>query len=1243
MRIRRLELCGFKSFGDRTVFQFADGISAVVGPNGCGKSNVLDAIRWLLGEQNARLLRGQGMEDVIFGGASGRAATGVAEATLVLDNADDSLGERFSRFPEVEVSRRLFRDGESVYQINGARCRLKDVVDLFMDTGVGARASSVIEQGRVVDLINSKPSDRRALIDEAAGIVGYKARRQEAQRRLETTEQNLLRVGDVADELRRQANALRRQAAKANRYRKLQAYRKQSEVLISLAETHNQTDRYRDSLERLTDLQGERDRLLGEERTTQVQLDAAREQTRNAAAAVDELKERLASVQRGIETREREREFCRREADGLERRAQSLLQDCDDGEARSKALAAEVERLRHEETDRQQELKFTAQERQRRERDMAASESALKTRQEELSTVRAEDEQHNAAAASLRSNLDGLAHRSADHHRRLERLAEERERADARLAAARERREEVAGRQGELEAEVGAQRAHLAEVADELEGRRGAWAAMMASIGELTDLMRDREARRQSLEEVLSRFEGFGAGVRAALRLRDETDGGAGIVGTVADVLEVPAEYEQAIEAALGTSLQSVLVREREHGVAGVAYLAQREAGRTTFVPLSKLRLTAPPLTPDDDTVAAVACEVVATAPEYEEAIELLLGGVLIVADLETALQLRDSGVDGHRLATLAGDVVEVSGAITGGAGPDTGVLGQKRELRQVVSELADLRAEEADARSVVESISTATERLEEDRVATEARLHALDVDRARIEGERRAADREVEAARQQRGTRQTDAEHTEGIIADIERQRAAGTAELSRIEEEQERSRGQLEHLGRVSETLQGDLEQHRGRAFQARLDATSAKERLESARARRLQVEERGGEVAAKVDRDREERSGIAGRMTELEAKVAQLGKELERGELDRTTAGEMVERAIAHHGEVAKGGLAFEERIGRSREERAALEEQIQSATTQVALIESELEHLRDDLRQGYDLDLKQVFATMERDGEVDLVLRGTLPRALGEDDGEEAGDSEEVPAVGHADEATEDGQGIRVTYRWDELTDAAALEERRRALIKVRVDLQRIGEINMAAPEAYQQVKGKHDELRKQTDDLEASIERIRRGIAKLNRTSRERFAEAFEQVNVHFRELYPRLTGGGQAYLALTSPEDLLETGLEVHVQPPGKKLKAMGLLSGGEKAMAALSLLFAVFLHRPSPFCLLDEVDAELDEANVRRLAALLREMRERTQFVVITHTRRTMEVADVLFGVTMEQPGVSKLVSVKLEDVAVA
>jgi len=1229
MRIRRLELTGFKSFSERTVFQFSEGISCIVGPNGCGKSNVIDAIRWILGEQNARRLRGQGMDDVIFGGSSASSATGVAEAILVLDNAEGELGEQFAQFSEVEVGRRLYRDGESVYLLNGVRCRLRDVTDLFLDTGVGARAFSVIEQGRVVSLISSRPQDRRSLIEEAAGIVGYKARRLEAQRRLDSTEQNLLRVGDVASELRRQMNALKRQATKANRFRRLQAIRKESELLLILAETRLQTDRYRQWHDQLTDLEAAREELMRTEGELTVRQEAQRDSLRNATAAVDEIKERLAHIKADVQTKEREREFANREIRRLTERLEALGREAVDSKARSEVLADEEKELLREEEACERELLSRSEELQERDAEMVRLDAALKEALEEIEALGVRSEQGVMRIARLRSDLAETDHRLQDHRARAEILQRERAEASEHAEACRARTSAIEEALGELEAEAGARRARLADLEDELEGRHGAWAAMMTAIDELSRLIQEREARKQSLGEVLQRFEGFHAGVREMMRRRDEE--GSGVLGTLADIIEVSPQYEQAVEAVLGEALQYVLVEGQEHGVASLEYLQDKGAGRTTFVPVEAMRPTPADARVRGRGVVADALDVVRVAEEFEPVVEHLLGDVTLVETLTDALRLFERGKVRRTLVTLAGEVVDPGGVLTGGARREGGLLGQKRELRLIDAELGDLRSQEAEAGTARDEISRAMDRLTREREAVLAEVHDLEVRRAGLDADLQAASREVGAA----------VRRIEGFEAEQERMApaieelgvAARQAKVALEEAETERIavRERLAAREIRAKELREARDERRSKVFDARVASTAAQERLEGVKQRRRQLEDSRADVRTKIERERTERVRVGRLIDDYERQAHDLAGVAERRAKDYEAAAVDLERSVEHKEALAAQGNEVEGELRTMGQHRGVLQQKIQDASSQVAVLSAELGHLADRLRSRFDLDLKGLFARLESEGVVEVVLRGAQPRPLG-DDAER--DAEQGPAPTPS-------EGVRARFEWDQLVAEEDLEERRQALADVRSQLDRIGEVNMGAPEAFGEVKAEHDKLRAQMDDLEASVERIRRGISKLNRESRERFARAFESVNEHFRELYPRLNGGGKAHLELTDPDDLLETGVEVNVQPPGKKLKAMGLLSGGEKAMAAISLLFAVFLHRPSPFCLLDEVDAELDEANVRRVCNLLREMRDRTQFIVISHKRQTMEAADILFGVTMEKAGVSKLVTVKLEDVA--
>ncbi len=1243
MRIRRLELCGFKSFSERTVFQFSDRVSCVVGPNGCGKSNVIDAIRWLLGEQNPRLLRGQGMEDVIFGGTSARKATGLAEATLVLDNSDGRFGERYKHFSEIEISRRLYRDGESAYLLNGTRCRLRDIIDLFMDTGVGARACSVIEQGKVTHLISSKPEQRRVLIEEAAGIVGYKARRQEAQRRLEATEQNLLRVGDLVDELRRQANGLRRQASKANRYRRLQAQRKENEILLALAETRDRTGSYRDWMAKLTDLQTARDEIREQERMLRVELDAQREQLRNADSAVSEIKEAQARLRTEMQGHEGQREFAGREIAHLEERLVDLERETEDAQQRSSVLAEQERELRKETEERQLEMDARSVEQEKRNRAVSGFAQALTEKLGRVDGLRRDGTRLDGEVDRLRLALGTLERKVASHGARTDILERERQEAETVLRRARETQARAESELNELDADVAIERAHQAEVIAEVEVRNEVWAGMMASLEELGGMIRERDARRQSLAEVLDRREGFGRGVQAVMKKQSAENGTSGILGTVADMIEVPARYEQAVEAALGHSIQSVLVETQEHGLSALNYLKERDSGRTSFVPLGHLRPKSDGGVIGKNGILAEACDVVQVADDYQEVAEHLLGDVVVVEDLPQAMDIWRANGHRKRLVTMEGDVIDASGVVTGGGQLDGGVLGQKRELRDLEAELVDLRGEEEKANVAKEEISAALQQLEEDRQATQQRLHQLDVRRAQLDSELKTSVRELGAASRKMAAVDAEADKAAAVSGSLAKESKQARARLAEVETERGRVGIQLEEISGEADELRRQRDEHQGKAFEAELALADARGRLSGVRERLEQIASTSAEVRSRMEREHEERKRIQARIIERRQLAADSEQGAERAARELEENGILVNEAIKHREGLAEQGKRLESGFDVLREKVEGLDGQLHEASTRVTTLNVELEHLRDGLMQQFRLDLKKIFGQFEEEGELVLTVRGTLPRPLGDDDDESTGDEEEPPVEAASgqelERQLEPVDGIQVTFTWEQLLDQQGLEQRRQQLDKARRDLERIGEINMNAPEAYEEVKAKHDSLKDQMVDLRESMQQIRQGIQKLNKTSRDLFADAFEQVDEHLRSLYPRLSGGGKAYLTLTNPDDLLETGIEVHVQPPGKKLKAMGLLSGGEKAMAALALVFSVFLYRPSPFCLLDEVDAELDEANVRRFNQLLKEMGELTQFIVISHKRHTMEEADVLFGVTMEKPGISKLVTVKLEE----
>jgi len=998
-------------------------------------------------------------------------------------------------------------------------------------------------------------------------------------------------------------------------------------------------------MEKQADLEGGRDRLREELTTRQLALEAQREQLRNSGNAVDEIKDRQARARADVQGKDRQREFAEQEIRHLQLQLEELDQEVETARGRSEGLVTEEQALCAEEQSIRDEVEQRQGDRDERRGELDACARELDAVQRELEDLKRRDMDAVAGGVRLRSRIEGFEASRADLQVRGQVLQREGDESRTRLAESQQRQAEIERGVEEHDAGLEARRAHLAELDEELDSRNAAWAEMMAALKDLNDLIRDRAARQRSLDDVLARFEGFDRAVREVMKKRQQEGDASGILGTVADVIMVPEELERAIEAALGRAVEFVLVESRDRGRDALEYLRERGTGRTSFVPLDGLR----PAVVDaleGPGVVGRALDLVDVEPEYRAVAELLLGDAIVVEDLDDALRLFDELGERARLVTRDGTVVDAGGVITGGDIGEGGVLGQKRELRQLEAELGDLRREEATARVGVEAISAAIEELTGRQREAAAALQQGEIERARLDGDLHAARREVgdairrcdEAKRERAGLQQ----RLDELATQLQSAREELEVADARHQTVQEGLAGAEVRVRELRERQQREQE----RAFQAELEATAATARLQGVRDRLEQIGRTRVEVRERIERGRNQRSSAQARTKVLTEQIERLREESEHSARQLEELGAMVHEALERRTRLAAERTRLDGALDELRSKVSGAEQQLQEAATQVAVLDERLAHLRGELHQDFELDLRQVFAAIERDGEVELVLRGTLPRPLGEgdEDGEDAAaaDAAVETAAAAPETPIPAAMGIRVTLTWAQLLDEDGLLQRREKLERTRRDLERIGDINAAAPEEYEEVKAQHTDLVSQMRDLEDSMAQIRLAIQKLNRTSRERFLEAFEQVDAQFRQLYPRLTGGGHAELVLTDPDDLLETGVEVRVQHPGKKLTAMGLLSGGEKAMAALALVFSVFLYRPSPFCLLDEVDAELDEANVRRFSQLLKEMAKRTQFIVITHTRHTMEAADVLFGVTMEKPGISKLVTVKL-DVAAA
>jgi chromosome segregation protein len=1189
MRIKRLDITGFKSFMSKTVFVFDDGVTGIVGPNGCGKSNVVDAIRWVMGEQSARHLRGRSMEDVIFNGSEKHTPLGMAEVSITFVNDQGLVPQQYADLHEITVTRRLFRNGESEYRINKATCRLLDVIELFLGTGVGTKAYSIIEQGRIGLIVSAKPEDRRSLIEEAAGITKYKARRRSAQRKMEQTEQNLLRLSDILGEQRKRLESLERQAQKAERYKELRGEIRQADLhLASMRWLELQAIRAGGARV------GEGARLEQKTLATQVEetdtrIGEARGALTQDAAALEKLGEEVAALSQGAALNQTNLDFFERERRQFEERRHEIEEE----------IASHDERLRgldEEEAQIREQVAGMAQREEVGEDDLTAREEQVEAaRQDEREAAERLEEERTLAmevlsrAAAIKGELIHIDRRRSDLVDAIARLQAESEAGEQEIEKLEKERAELAERAGssrQLKLELETRKGEEAELLEQL--RQDLFQAEERLIT-IREEHADKRSRLGSLEEIQRSYEGYGRGVRAVMT-RDGEDAGppAGVVGLLSELIAVPPDYEPAVEAVLGERLQAIVVDSPATAIEWIRYLADAREGRGTFLPLAlPQRRSLQPL--EDPRILARAIDRV-DAGAHAPLAEALLGDVLVVSFLEEAVELVELGT-GHTFVTLSGEVVFPYGGLVGGdgEGAGAGLLQKKREVEELREQVASLGEQVALATEQHKRLATRCEELDRSLQGLERTGHAEDLqlltvekdlgrtteELARIRSRSQAVLPEIDGVQNQLALLDVEAESIRGAAAQAEADQAAReertaalAANLAAAREEVARATSELTRL-RIEAAQAAERRDAIDRAL---VRVAEERERTKVRRERAHQQIEEAGEKLRDLERRMEETSGsIVSLADELEEAKGRLAQERERvaAEQERVEAEESALRELRRN--LERAASAASEWAVRDRE------------------ITLELEHLADGIRERYHLEL------VDRIQEFHLA---PLP-------GAEVG----------------------------------------RRLTALRTQVERMGEVNLTALEEHEELLERFEFLERQRLDLETSLVKLRQAIAKIDATSKERFQETFRIVDEKFQQVFPRLFGGGQAKLLQVRDENRpdAEPGIEIVAQPPGKKMQNVNLMSGGEKALTAVSLIFAIFLIKPTPFCLLDEVDAPLDEANVGRYNDMVKEMSSTSQFILITHNKRTMEIADTLYGVTMEEPGVSKTVSVKLSQAAEA
>lgn len=1186
MRLEKVILNGFKSFADKTEFVFDSPITAIVGPNGCGKSNVVDAVKWVLGEQSVKSLRSGHMADVIFGGSSSRKPLGAAEVTLVMSNSDGAESRMLPiEADEVQISRKIYKSGESEYRINGKICRLKDIKELFMDTGVSAKAYSILEQGQVEYLVSASKQDRRFIFEEAAGISKYKAHKKEALRKLERTEQNLLRLADILGEVGKRLRSVKLQAGKARNYLQYTQRLKDLQVNYSLVEYAKilaQTNDRKQSLEKVSEhfaiLSAEVDRK-------DTQLSSMGEKIIEAEHKLSSTGNRLVSVQSKIEQKLQRIEFLRTRVTELQQRQESaadkiesLREQRSNFEKSSARYESESESCDKMLEEKSRDVKVLEGVIQSINAECLSLESQLEDEKSGIiDIVRRTAQLHNEAQSisvyrdNLSSQKDRLTGRAENARAELEALLTEKAQHNARL-------DDIEKVLGELEQNLKSKRSSTEELEESLKTdhkqlvhNKEAASAINSELAILTDMEK--------------RCEGLKPAVKSILQSRSVEDGRFDYVeGMLADIIEADVEYANAVEAALEGRTDTLVSSSTSRMLADVERIAELD-GRVNFICLDRIK----PLVNDIDlsefsSVKGRLVEFVKFHSKFAPLAWKLLGKILVVDSVKDAAELLWRVTDDFKFVTLKGEFLDTNGMVKlGPLGKATGLISRKSRLRQLQDTIANIGEEIAGIEARIDKgnqtkihldklckdLRTAVYEANTEKMQISSKLGAIEQNIKRLKEEEPLIASEIDLLAeqiQQSVQKEYDSKQKLHELEVVNNQRTAHIEQLeakySEKKQEQEVSGAKLTDLkialGQVTEqskalkqaitSLQSQMHENRKAAAVAREETESCISQI------------------AEAERD----------ILNCESAVSELFVEKEQSQNDSRLLQREVQKLVEEKRQT-------EELIRAKRSEKGQAEQKINELKIELSQLEVRMQDLVERVREDLQIDLAEAYEDYT-DQDVD----------------------------------------------WNAI---------REEITSLKGKIERLGNVNVDAIEEQEALEQRHEFLTTQVEDLNSSKGQLQQLINRLNKKSREKFQETFEEIRAHFQEIFRKLFGGGKADIILEDAEDILDAGIEVIARPPGKETRSISLLSGGEKSLTALALLFSVFKSKPSPFCFLDEVDAALDEANNERFNMLVREYQKHSQFIIITHAKRTMSIADVLFGITMQVRGVSKKISVRFDE----
>lgn len=1180
MYLKRLELQGFKSFADKTILELRPGITTVIGPNGSGKSNISDAIRWVLGEQSMKSLRGTKSLDIIFAGTQNRKSLGFAEASLVFDNSDGALPIEFT---EVTVTRKIYRSGETGYYINKTPCRLKDVLELFMDTGIGKDGYSIIGQGKIDEILSNKSEDRRHIFEEAAGIVKYRSRKEEAEKKLEHTKLNLLRINDIISEIEGNLGPLQTQSEKAKKYLNLREELKNIEVGLFVYNI----EKYKENLQQIVqdidvmqsqcnDEEGklERVKILKEELKSSI--DEITEQIENMSnlgfesqKEIEQLNSEINVAKTRITNNNENNVRFTDEIQEQNEKIQELKQELEQKEAKKDNLKQNKEKFEKELNEKQEEL--------------AKITEKLSAKELEIEGYKQTVEQNTDKKYELQSEINAQEINFQNYEKRQNQIKQEIQTTISELDNTRMNKEEISKGFYESENKKNKAQKSLEEVAKQKQEANQKIKSFESNINILSSDMRIKESRLKFLIETEKEKEGYIKSVKSLLKdCENIKDLGKGMHGVLANIIEVPDELETAIEMCLGASLQNIVTDTEEDAKKLVEHLRKNNLGRASFLPIASVKgKKLEKIKGNESGVIGIASDLVKFNKKYEQIILNLLGRTVIVDNMNTAIKVAKQNGYTFRIVTKDGDLINPSGAITGGsvAKKTVNILGRGKEIEKLEKEIKNIKAKIQKLEEEKEEYEQSIEGILELSANLEKELQEIDITYATEKQKMISIDENIQKLQNRLNKLKEEQKNLETLKQESIEQK-------EKIQEETQKITNQNEELSKLISEFAELNKDDQKYIDDLNFDITNLKISVSSFDESESSIQE----IQERINQE----------LNNAKASIENKNNQIEQIKVDNENLEKSIQETLNKIEEIKQKVNNSSSEIEKMKQERAQKSEKLSKQEDEIT---SKFKIIEDLKSQLVKLDVKKT--KVEED--INTIINKMW---------------EEYELTPNNVEGYAKPENVALTQK---------------RVNNIRTEIRDLGSVNVDSIEEYKNLKDRYDFMSEQRLDLENTMSKLRKVITDMTQIMKEQFREKFKIINKNFGEVFAELFGGGKASLNLEDEENILECGIEITVQPPGKKLQNMMLLSGGEKAFTAIALLFAILKINPAPFCVLDEIEAALDDVNVFRYADYLKKFTEHTQFLVITHRKGTMEAADTVYGVTMEESGISKLLSMKL------